>query len=84
MSDHLLPVGATAVVRGVSDRRTWYEWAVRVLDAEASSVTALIETRGGMFAESTEERWLPDPTWTMPSLSRRCRRCLVDGMVRSR
>jgi Protein of unknown function (DUF402) len=36
----LLPAGATAVVRGIFNRRAWYEQAVRVLDAGASQVTA--------------------------------------------
>jgi hypothetical protein len=40
MSDRLLLVGATAVVRGVPNGRTWYEQAVRVLDAGQSHVTA--------------------------------------------
>jgi Protein of unknown function (DUF402) len=39
MDDRLLPVGSTAVIRGVFNGRTWYEWSVRVLDASNSSVT---------------------------------------------
>jgi predicted RNA-binding protein associated with RNAse of E/G family len=39
------------------------------VQAAREEAVELIETRGGMFAESTEERWLPDPTWTMPSLA---------------
>ena len=40
MTDRLLPVGANAVVRGVLRGRPWYEQAVRILEAGASSVTA--------------------------------------------
>jgi predicted RNA-binding protein associated with RNAse of E/G family len=39
VDDRLLPVGSTAVIRGVFNGRTWYEWAVRVLDVSGSSVT---------------------------------------------
>lgn len=41
MSDRLLPVGSTAVVRGIFNGRLWYEQARRVTDAEASSVTTV-------------------------------------------
>jgi predicted RNA-binding protein associated with RNAse of E/G family len=40
VTDRLLPVGATAIVRGVFSGLPWYEQAVRVLESEASSVTA--------------------------------------------
>ena len=40
MTDRLSPVGANAVVRGVLRGRPWYEHAVRILEAGASSVTA--------------------------------------------
>jgi predicted RNA-binding protein associated with RNAse of E/G family len=39
MSDHLLPAGSTAVVRGVSNGRVWYEQARRVLSTRGPSVT---------------------------------------------
>jgi hypothetical protein len=40
VTDRLLPVGATAVVRGVFRGLPWYEQAVRILESGASSVTA--------------------------------------------
>jgi hypothetical protein len=40
VTDRLLPVGATAAVRGVLRGRPWYEQAVRVVESDASSVTA--------------------------------------------
>ena len=40
MTERLLPVGATAIVRGVFQGRPWYEQAVRVLESGASSVTS--------------------------------------------
>lgn len=47
-----------------------------ITDAEHASVqgareeaVALIEARGGLFAESAGERWLPEPTWALPVLS---------------
>lgn len=39
VADRRLPVGSTAVIRGVFNGRTWYEWAVRVLEVSGSSVT---------------------------------------------
>jgi hypothetical protein len=39
VKDHLLPVGSTAVTRGVFNGRPWYEHAVRVTAADGSSVT---------------------------------------------
>lgn len=39
MSELTLSAGETAVVRGILNGRTWFEWAVRVLDRDASSVT---------------------------------------------
>lgn len=47
-----------------------------ITDAEHKAVhqardeaVAMIEARSGMFAESTGECWMPDPTWAMPSLA---------------
>ena len=40
MTERLLPVGATAVVRGLSQGRPWYEQAVRILESGPSSVTS--------------------------------------------
>jgi hypothetical protein len=40
VTDRLLPVGATAVVRAVFRGLPWYEQAVRILESGASSVTA--------------------------------------------
>lgn len=40
VNDPLLPVGSTAVVRGVFKGRSCYEFAARVLDADEASVTA--------------------------------------------
>jgi predicted RNA-binding protein associated with RNAse of E/G family len=39
MSALTLSAGDTAVVRGILNGRTWFEWAVRVLDTDASSAT---------------------------------------------
>jgi hypothetical protein len=40
VTDRLLPVGGTAIVRGVFRGLPWYEQAVRVLESGSSSVTA--------------------------------------------
>jgi predicted RNA-binding protein associated with RNAse of E/G family len=48
-----------------------------ITDAEHTAVQAargeaiaLVEARGGMFAESASQRWLPDPDWVTPSLAK--------------
>jgi predicted RNA-binding protein associated with RNAse of E/G family len=40
VTERLLPAGATAVVRGLSQGRPWYEQAVRILESGPSSVTS--------------------------------------------
>jgi hypothetical protein len=57
VTDHLLPVGATAVVRGVFRGLPWYEQAVRILESGTSSVTA---ARWPGTATQRPPVWRPD------------------------